>query len=87
MQGYVLHPQVEIHNASDKSGILVFSGFSGTTIRLSEKLSPLVQFLKDNKIVTEASVMSYLDTVDAEQAQSVWQALLLNYILFPEDKL
>ena len=87
MQGYVLHPEVEIHNASDKSGILVFSGFSGSTIRLSEKLSPLVEHLQTSPTVTQSSVMQFLADEESTQAESVWQALLFNYVLFPEEKL
>lgn len=87
MTGYVLHPQVEIHNASDKSGVLVYSGFSGTTIRLSEKLSPLVAYLQSHDIVTKQAAMQLLDEVEPDESQAIWETLLFNYILFPEAEL
>lgn len=81
MVRYNLHPQVEFHYASDESGILVYSGFSGTTVRLSYALKPLVDLIQTDGPFDKALLLEQLGEVDAQQSEDVLNALRDNYIL------
>ena len=84
---YSLHPQVDIHNASDQSGILLYNGFSGSTIRLSTEFGDLIRALKEQGALEQGQIFDFLNHVDDRQAEEVWLTLVSNFILVPEQSL
>lgn len=81
---YAIHPLVKIHNASDQSGILLYSGFTGNTLRLSSQFAALISQFASKSKLTKNEIMQQLIDIDSEQADNVWHTLVSHFILYME---
>ncbi len=81
---YSIHPLVKIHNASDQSGILLYSGFTGHTIQLSCQFQSLLTLLQSQSSVQKSQIMQILRDIDSDQSDDVWHTLTTHFILCME---
>lgn len=78
---YHLHPQARIHYASDKSGVLIFSGFKGQICQFS---AAIIDLIKGIETYPSISYVQYCDIpceLDNAQREEVWHSLINHYIL------
>lgn len=86
MENYILHPQTEVHIASDQSGILLYSGFTGSTVKLAYTLLPLINALTTQTSLSESQIFDSLSDIASDQVDEIWHVLLVNYLVVLENK-
>lgn len=78
---YKLHPQVKIHYASDKSGVLIFSGFKGQVCQFSAAIISLITALEALPSISYSQYCNLPSELNNAQREEVWHSLINHYIL------
>lgn len=74
-----------IKNASDKSGVLVFVGFSAKVVYFHWSLSAVLSKIKQSTSLTKAEIEFWLGDFSTPDKELFWNSLINNYILIPSE--
>jgi hypothetical protein len=74
-----------IKNASDRSGILVFVGFSAKVVYYHTSLLAVLTKINQSASLTKANIVSLLGDLSFEDKELFWHSLVNNGILIPSE--